>query len=60
VGGLVATLGETGGNSPPVVALLVVVLVNDRAGVRREHRLAIMLAVIPLTADWLSALPAVR
>ena len=32
--------------------------VSDRAGIRRVHWLAIMLAVIALAADWLSALPA--
>ncbi len=51
--------GSPGLLSALSVALLVAAIVSDRASVRRVHWLSIMLAVIALAADWLSALPAV-
>jgi 4-hydroxybenzoate polyprenyltransferase len=52
--------GSPGLLSALSVALLIAAIVSDRAGVRRVHWLAIMLAVIALAADWLGALPAVN
>lgn len=49
--------GEPGVLFGVSVLLLLTAIVSDRAGVRRVHWLAIMLAVIALAADWLRALP---
>jgi 4-hydroxybenzoate polyprenyltransferase len=51
--------GSPGLLSALSVALLAVAIIGDRLRVGRVHWLAIMLAVIALAADWLSALPSV-